>query len=392
MTSTPLFKEFLCTSLTRAGAKKIIQLFQELNICSYWGSFEWTFEARNNGLFPTAQALGWLGNWVPCFQSCSGLTYPDPIGVKVSHHFDGDTFTKPMIRPVRDARDSTVSNYDRLAKHLYNTPGFTPECFLDMPLVPSQGGIFQLGMIEEWLLQEYLIRNASTQVAYLYYEKLENLDTSMIEGILSFMGVSRTNHAIQSALSGSRSDKFNESHSTGEKISVWRNNKHPAINARYHLLAPHIPTGHDYPLESAPAKQPIRCWNEDTFNHLLRIWIETSLEGISKKFGGIDISSLVDPMVQLAIHIEHLPLLQFYFARHALREPSLRKDGLHRLHSLALNSSPFIKLLAANTLLLYGDPSQDWKSIKQEYFQGLSPRTEDKRHFQELCKLFSLLS
>ncbi len=392
MTPTQPLREYPCTSLTRAGAKKIIQLFQELNVCSYWGSFEWTFEARDGALFPTDQAIGWLGKWVPCFHSCSGFTYPDPVGVKISHHFDGDTFTKPMIRPVRDARDCAVSNYDRLSKLIYNTPAFTPECFLDMPLIPSQGGIFQLGMIEEWLLQECLIHHTSSQVAYLYYEKLEELDVGMMEDILSFIGVSRSNKIIHSALNGSRSDKFSNSSSTEKRVALWRNEKHPSINARYHMLAPHIPTEHDYPLGSSLTKQPIRCWNEDAFNLLLRIWIESTLESISKKFGGIDITPLVDPMVQLAIHIEHLPLLQFYFARNALHEPSLQHDGLRQLQILALQSSPFIRLLATETLLQSGDSSQDWKSLKQEYYDALTPTKEDKRHFQELCKMFSLLS
>jgi glycosyltransferase involved in cell wall biosynthesis len=312
-------QEFRCPAFTRSGIKRLANVMYLLDICTYWDRFDYMWRKADRNFKVQRHPYGWLGSWFSGLELDSEVSFRDPVGFSFGHILTSDIFQRKFIRLVRDGRDTVHSHYKRYAATLGPQEVHTVQDGLDTPLLFGQGAMFDLGPIEEWILQEKLIEELipTERVFYIYFEQLKANDVDAVQNLLGFMGIFRTSEEIQRALESSQREKFADNLiDTQGQTGKWKDGGIPEIQERFCSLASSLAIKHPY--EIAPAEQPPAI--SAAWKVAANLWIKWALARVVEKLGEppVDLLPFAGTLEKFCRHVENLPLLQVIFCSHLL--------------------------------------------------------------------------
>lgn len=283
-----------------------------------------------------------------------GFYFADRFAMKFMHVMIPRAVREPIVRIVRDPRDPVISRFEYYRSMFREDSSFSLDEALDMPLLYGQGELFQLGSIEESVLQEYLLPTLMPKknIHYMYFEDVEasEIGVQAIEGLCKYIGIDRSRESILKALknSGREHVKAFGGKDSGKK-EKWKLRESSSLIRRYDLICSVLGNNQHprYLCNSASIPKVIR-WPEEIYLEATKLWVLSRIIRLSSRFDlPVEAFSDYAPILfKFCILLEQIPLLEisiarallqsgqhFRFAYNILENYLFSNDRLHALYA-----------------------------------------------------------
>ncbi|MCB0339910.1 MAG: hypothetical protein KDD53_09910, partial [Bdellovibrionales bacterium] len=256
--------EEICTvALTRSGIRRLLNIYFELGFCGYWDNFDTVWESTSGGV-RLREAGYWLKQTTRLLKENTDYHFKSPIGFRVGHILEPYMFKAGFIRLVRHPLDMLISHLDRYRALLGPDARYTLSDAIDTPLLFGQGDLFNLGPIEEWIIQECFLQEAASAIPIhtVSYEDLNSSPTETTKRLFEHSGISVPNDAITAACDHSNRKLFNTELFSDHPGSSqkWGLGGYDRAIERLSLVTSVLGNPHQYTFPISMPSQPVNTW------------------------------------------------------------------------------------------------------------------------------------
>lgn len=342
-------EEIYTFSITRSGIRRMMNIYFELGFCSYWDSFEQSWENTENGM--KLKPFGyWLTDTTRLLEKEKIYQFRHSSAFPIGHCLKPNDFeNRKLIRLVRDPRDMCISNYHRYKK-LNQSKSYSQTDSLDMPLLIGHGSLFKLGPAEEWWLQEKMLElvKKDKPIHYVKFEDTQIDQLNSLEQLFKFTNYEFTRTHLETALLNSKRDLFGQvNHENAGGIENWKKSCYTEFINRVSLVVAED-NYLSYEIKSVPSKSN---WPNKILETAATIWITQILSSNALYLKSYYIPQFSNVLRDLCNCNSNIPLLEFTLAKSLIEKNVHVSFAIDVLHNLASNSSSFIKM--ASNILLY---------------------------------------
>jgi hypothetical protein len=205
-------------------------------------------------------------------------SFAERVGLRGTHRLSPAIFSGRLAALARDGKNMALDCFQRYQSRLGDSAQYALADALDLPLLPEEGGLLGLDLLDEWALQEKLVSQVVPGHSLLQF-RFENFMGSRAEElarVLEFAGAARTLEQIKESL---------QSAAAAPAAEVdWSESQYEPLTARFKALgaAEALPPGFA-PASVEPLPAP--AWPEEAVAAGTKAWVDAAEGKLSAALG-----------------------------------------------------------------------------------------------------------